>query len=196
MKLPEIVGISGTNGAGKDVLGLLLQERCGYSFHSVSDLLREELTRTGQEITRENLAILSMKWRHESSDTGIMFTKAINVYLAEKDEKGYKGLALVSVRHPGEAARIHEHGGVMVWVDADQRHRYDRLQSANRGRAEDQKTFEEFQAEEYREMHPPADVPVETLNMKGVHEMADIIVENNYPTIEEYHAALIKQFEL
>lgn len=196
MKLPEIVGISGTNGAGKDVLGLLLQERCGYSFHSVSELLREELTRTGKAITRENQAQLSKKWRNESGDDGIMFTKAINAYLGEKEAKGYKGLALVNARHPGEADRIHEHDGIMVWVDADQRLRYDRLQTANRGRHDDDKTFEEFQADEIREMHPPAHAPEGALHMAAVKERADITVENDYSSVDEYRATLIERFEL
>jgi len=196
MKLPEIVGISGTNGAGKDALGLLLAERCGYHFHSVSDLLRDELARTGKEITRENLGALSRQWRQESGDDGIMFTKAIKKYLAEKDAKGYKGLALVNARHPGEAQRVHEFGGAMVWVDADQRLRYDRLQATNRGRAEDQKSFEEFQADEDREMHPPAGAPVGTLNMAAVRDAADIHIENHYASIDDYYDYLIKEFGL
>jgi dephospho-CoA kinase len=196
MKLPEIVGISGTNGAGKDVLGLLLAKRCGYHFHSVSDLLREELTRTGKEITRENLRTLSRQWRQESGDDAIMFTKAIEKYLAEKDEKGYKGLALVNARHPGEAKHVQEHGGVVVWVDGDQRLRYDRLQASNRGRAEDQKTFEEFKSEEEQEMYPPANAPAGTLHMAAVKEIADIIIMNNYATVDEYRNYLIKEFDL
>src|ERR1700756_588787 len=102
MKLPQIVGISGTNGAGKDELGKLLAERCGYYFHSVSDLLRDELRRQGKEVTRENQGALSRQWRNESGDDGIMFTKAIEEYLQDKDEKGYRGVALVNMRHPGE----------------------------------------------------------------------------------------------
>ena len=196
MKLPEIVGISGTNGAGKDVLGLLLAERCGYHFHSVSDLLREELTRTGQEISRENLRTLSKKWRNESGDDGIMFTKAIEKYLAEKQDMEYRGLALVSIRHPAEALRVQEHGGTVIWVDADQKLRYDRLQLANRGRAEDRKTFEEFQAEEDQEMHPPADAPAGTLNMAAVKDVVDVTVINNYQTIDDYRRYLIEAFEL
>lgn len=196
MNLPRIVGISGTNGAGKDELGKLLEERCGYSFHSVSELLRDELTRTGQAINRENQAALSKKWRNESGDNGIMFTKAITVYLAEKDANRHNGLALVSIRHPDEVLRVHEHGGVVVWVDADQRLRYDRLQASGRGRADDQITFERFQSDEYREMHPSADAPDGSLNMKAVHDLADILVENDFPTVDAYRAHLIEKFKL
>ena len=195
MKLPQIVGISGTNGAGKDVLGRLLAERCGYSFHSVSELLREELTRTGQKINRENQSALSKKWRNESGDNGIMFTKAMDVYFAEEVSR-CNGLALVSIRHPDEVLRVHERGGVVVWVDADQRLRYDRLQSGDRGRAEDRISFEQFQSDEYREMHPPADAPVGSLNMIAVRDLSDIFIENNFSSLEAYQQYLIQEFEL
>lgn len=196
MKLPQIVGISGTNGAGKDELGRLLAKRCGYSFHSVSDLLREELSQQGKPHTRENMAALSKQWRNESGDDGIMFTKAIEDYLQEKGQKGYKGLALVNMRHPGEVEAIHKHGGMAVWVDADQQLRYDRIQAAQRGRHEDNQTFEEFQADEYREMHPPADAAPGTLNMAAVREAIDIKIENDFSSVEAYRDFLIEKFEL
>lgn len=196
MKLPKIVGISGTNGAGKDTLGELLAERSGYHFHSVSELLRAELTRQDKAITRENQSALSKQWRNESGDNGIMFTKAIEAYLQEKEEKGYQGLALVNMRHPGEVETIHKYGGVAVWVDADQRRRYERIQSANRDRADDRVTFEQFQAEEHREMYPPADAPSGTLNMAAVRDIADIHINNNFDSIEAYEEYLIKEFEL
>lgn len=196
MKLPEIVGVSGTNGAGKDVLCNLLVERCGYHFHSVSDLLREELRRQGKEINRENTSALSKQWRNETGDDGVMFTKAIARYHAEKAEKGYKGAALVSVRHPGEVASIHAQGGVTIWVDADRRVRYDRVSGGARGRAEDVVPFEQFAADEDREMNPPADAPAGTLNMAAVRDIADIHVDNNFASLEEYKEYLIKEFEL
>lgn len=194
MKLPEIVGIAGTNGAGKDVLGLLLAELENYHFVSASDLLRDELRRTGVPLERANLAALSQRWRQESGDEGILTVKAMDQYEQERDT--YDGLAIVSLRHPEEAQRIKEHGGVIVWVDADQRHRYERLQAGSRGRAEDHLSFEEFQAAEYREMHPDPAAEPGALNMKGVHDLADITIENDFPTIEAYHDYLIERFAL
>jgi len=196
MKLPQIVGISGTNGAGKDELGVLLAERCGYYFHSVSDLLREELTRQGKPHTRENMGALSKQWRNESGDDGVMFTKAIEQYLEQKDKKGYKGVALVNMRHPGEVETIHAHGGMAIWVDADQQLRYERVRAGNRGRIDDQVTFEQFKADEDREMYPPADAPAGTLNMAAVKELADVTIENNFASVDDYRDYLIKEFEL
>lgn len=196
MKLPEIIGLSGLNGAGKDVLGLLLQERSGYHFISVSDLLRAELDRRGKEHNRENMSGLSREWRQESGDEGVMFTKGIEEYLAKKALEGWKGLVIGSIRHPAEAMRVKEHGGVVVWVQGDERQIYDRLQAVKRGRNEDQITFEQFQADIHREMYPPADAPAGTLNMGAVKASADFIIENNFPSVEAYREFLIKEFEL
>ena len=196
MKLPEIVGISGTNGAGKDELGKLLAERQGYSFHSVSELLRDELTKQGMPHTRENLGALSKQWRNESGDDGVMFTKAIEKYEAEKQALGYRGLALVNMRHPGEVEVIHAHQGIAVWVDADQQLRYERIQSVSRGRHEDNVTFVQFQADEERELHPPVDAPHGALNMSAVQAKADIFIENDFSNVEAYREYLIARFEL
>lgn len=196
MKLPQIIGVSGTNGAGKDVLCELLVERCGYHFHSVSDLLRDELRRQGKELSRENMGALSKQWRNETGDDGVMFTKAIQRFHAEKDEKGYKGAALVSVRHPGEVASIHAAGGMTIWVDADRQVRYERIASGARGRVEDMASYEQFVVDEERELNPPADAPAGTLNMAAVRDIADIHITNNFPTLEAYKDYLIKEFEL
>jgi dephospho-CoA kinase len=196
MKLPKIVGIAGTNGAGKDELGRLLAERRGYHFHSVTDLLRAELSRQGKEINRENLAALSKQWRNETGDDGVMFTKAIQAYMAEKDEKGYGGVALASIRHPGEVTAVQNFGGVVVWVDADQQTRYDRVTGNSRGRMEDHVTFEQFKADEDREMYPPADAPAGTLNMAAVRDVADIKITNDFSSVDEYRDYLIKEFDL
>lgn len=72
---------------------------------------------------------------------------------------------------------MHELGGKVVWVDADQRIRYERIRAANRGRgSEDDITFEDFQAHEAAEMQSSGDEA--TLNMTAVKAHADITILN------------------
>lgn len=59
MRLPEIIGISGTNGAGKDTLAALRHEKEGAEHVSLSDILRRELIARGITPERENLMNLS-----------------------------------------------------------------------------------------------------------------------------------------
>ncbi|HEU5121658.1 MAG TPA: hypothetical protein VFT59_02340 [Candidatus Saccharimonadales bacterium] len=197
MKLPEIIGIAGTNGAGKDTLAELRDQYDHCFSMSLSDMLRLELGRRGLSTERANMANLSREWRQESGDDGILAQKAIEHYLSEKSHKTYQGFSVVSLRHPAEAEAVHRYGGVVLWVDGDRRIRYERIQKATRtNRPDDLKTYEEFEAEELREMYPPTDAPAGTLNMAAVKEKADIVIENNFDTLEKYRQFLLDKFEI
>jgi dephospho-CoA kinase len=184
-KKPCIIGLSGTNGSGKDTVGHLLAENHNFFFVSVTDLLRDEARRQELPADRQNLRGISAGWRRESG-LGVLVDKAMAEY--EKVKEQYAGgLIMASMRNPGEADRVHELGGTMVWVDADPRVRYERVQAnaASRGRAEeDQKSFEEFLAEEAAEMHRSGDEA--TLNMAGVKAKADIFIQNNSSDLETF----------
>lgn len=194
MKLPRIIGIAGTNGAGKDTLGELLAERCGYKFRSVSDILRDELTNQGVPHEREHLRNLSTKWAVEHGP-GVLSVKTIEAYVAEEKAEGYKGLAIGSIRRPAEVQAIHEEGGIVLWVDADQKTRYERIRSGARGRVTDMLSYEDWAADEEREMNPTTDDPT-VINMAATKQACDIQVSNNFATQDDYRAYLIKEFEL
>lgn len=190
-----IIGLAGTNGSGKDTVGHLLAENHRFLFVSVTDLLRDEAKRRDLAITRENLRAISAEWRRESG-LGVLVDKAITEY--EKVAKKYPGgLVMASMRNPGEADRIHELGGIMVWVDADPRVRYERVQAnaLARGRAdEDNKTYDEFLAEQEAEMHPSGDEA--TLNIAGVKARADIFIENSGSDVEAFKKEAEKALSL
>lgn len=170
----RLIGIAGTNGAGKDSVGQLLADKHGWLFVPGSDMLRVECRRRGLPVERENLRMISAEWRR-AGGLGVLIDKAVELY--KNSNKEYQGLAVASLRNPGEADRVHELGGAVVWVDADPRVRYDRIQSANRGRGtEDTKTFEEFLAEQEAEMQSSGDAA--TLNMSGVKAKSDQILLN------------------
>jgi dephospho-CoA kinase len=182
----KIIGLSGTNGAGKDTVADMLGERHNFYVGVATNMLRDELEKRGLPTTRENKAKLSAEWRREYGMAAIV-NRAYEYYKAHESE--YEGMIVGSLRHPGEADRIHELAGKMVWVDADPRVRYKRIQdnAHARGRAaEDEKTFEEFLAEEEREMHPIGDEA--TLNIAAVKKRSDIFVDNNGDDIEAFEA--------
>lgn len=195
MKLPRIVGIAGTSGAGKDTLGELLAELSGYKFVSVSDILREELTKQGIPHERENMRALSSQW-HRDFGPGNLSRRTIEAYVEVEESEGHKGLAIGSIRRPSEVKVIQDEGGVVIWVDADRKLRYNRIQSANRGRDEDSATFEDWCKDEDTEMIPPKDDDGSALNMSGVRDIADIQLDNAFGSFEEYRDYLIKEFEL
>lgn len=194
MKLPKIIGIAGTNGAGKDTLGELLVELQNYKFVSVSDILREELTKQGIPHEREHMRALSTKWASEHGPA-VLSVKTIDAYVEEEKREGYSGLAIGSIRRVAEAKAVHAEGGVVIWVDADRRTRYDRLQKSNRGRDEDQQSYEEWSKQEDLEMHPIGGDP-NALNMAALRDVVDIKVDNNFASQQEYREFLLDHFDL
>ena len=194
MKLPEIIGISGTNGAGKDTLAALRYEREGAEHVSLSDILRRELTMLGVPLERENLMNLSRQWRDESGDYGILATRTIQRYLGDKAVTStLNGLSIVSVRHPDEARRIKEANGKIFWVDADPKLRYERIQSGGRNRIDDRKSFEEFIDEEQREISPIDSDPA-SVNLGEVSRIADVKIENNFDDESAYIDFLLDRY--
>lgn len=185
----KIIGLSGTNGAGKDTVAQVLRDEYGWLFADVTQMLGDELTRRGLSHERANKAALSAEWRREFG-MGVIVDKAIKLF----EQGNYPGVIVGSLRHPSEADRVHELGGTVVWVDADPRVRYDRITSNDRGRVEDRKTFDEFMAEQQREMTPTGDAA--TLNMSAVKERADVYLENNGDDIETFKAEIRSRIAL
>jgi dephospho-CoA kinase len=180
----QIIGLSGTNGSGKDTVGLLLAKKYNFLFISVTDMLREECRVRNLPIERENLRTISAEWRRESG-LGVLVDKALEVF--NRSQESYAGLVMASIRNPGEVDRIHELRGLLIWVDADPQVRYERITGSNRGRGEeDVKTFDEFRAEEAAEMNQSGDAA--TLNMSAVRELADVVLLNE-TTVEDLQQA-------
>src|SRR5579884_261717 len=151
MQAYKLVGLSGTNGAGKDAVGLLLCQKHRVLFISVTVVLRDELRRRGEPIARVHLRALSAEWRREFG-LAVLVDRAVQQFEAVRSQ--YEGLVIASLRNTYEADRVHELGGTMLWVDADPKIRYERIRSnaaeRNRG-GEDDVTFEQFLAQEEAE---------------------------------------------
>jgi dephospho-CoA kinase len=177
----KLIGLGGTNGSGKDLLGESLQELNNYLFVSVTDILRDEAKKRGQPIERSVLREISAEWRRESG-LGVLIDKAVKMF-KQTDNGKHDGLVIASLRNPGEADSVHELDGIVVWVDADPKVRYDRLTARQRS-SEDNKTYEEFVAEEQAEMSHSGDEA--TLNSGGVKAKADIFIENNGNDLSEF----------
>jgi shikimate kinase len=190
----KIIGLSGTNGAGKDQVGAILAERFGYMFITVTESLRAEARARSQPVEREFLRAISSEWRSQYG-LGVLVDKAMTVYQAAP--KTYRGVVMASLRNPGEADRIHELGGTVVWIDADPQVRYNRIQNnadlRNR-KEEDNKTFQQFQDEELAEMHASGDAT--TLHMLGVKKLSDVFITNDGDSLEVLTNLLAETLQL
>lgn len=183
-KKHEIIGVTGTNGSGKDTIGELLAANQNYLFISGSDMLREELKRRNLSTERINTRTLSAEWRRQYG-LGVLIQKALDIY--EQNKAKYNGLVIASLRNSGEAEELISLNGTLVWVDADSKLRYDRV--TKRSREDDKKTYEQFLSDESDEMHSSGDKA--TLDTANLKEKAHIIIENNGNDKQEFY----KNFE-
>jgi dephospho-CoA kinase len=190
----KIIGIGGTNGSGKDTLSDILAGDYGWLFISSSrDLIIPELKKRNLPIEREQMAALTAEWRRQVG-TGAVVNKAVEKFQAASKQRKLNGLVISSLRHPWEADRIHELGGQIIWVDADPKVRYERIYNRGQG-LKDQKTFQQFLAEEQAEMdHQGGDEA--TLSTMGVKDRADILIANDSNNIEDFKKAAQKALNM
>ncbi|MBA3789257.1 AAA family ATPase [Patescibacteria group bacterium] len=173
-----IIGITGTNGAGKGtVVEYLVQEK-GFKHYSAREFILEETLRRGAPKNRDSLRDVANELRkmHGPAYVGEQL-------LARAKEAG-GGALIESIRTVGEADFLKSHGVLIGAVDADRQIRYERV--VIRGSMTDKVSFEEFCTQEDREM---ASIEPWDMNIFGVMKIADFTLLNN-GTIEELHAQI------
>lgn len=141
-----IIGITGTNGAGKGTAVEYLVERKGFTHYSVREFLIEEIEKRGMVVDRSSMRAVANDLRatHEPSYIiGLLYQRAV--------DGGVKNAVIESVRNSGEAEFLKSHGALLWAVDADREIRYERIQK--RASETDRITFDEFVVQEEREWH-------------------------------------------
>lgn len=176
-----VIGIGGTNGSGKDSTGHVLQARAGFKFVSITDILRHEATKRGLPIERDVLREISREWR-EARGGGVLVDETVAHYEKNYQKDYPAGVVISSLRNHAEPDAVHAYGGTVIWIDADPKLRYDRIQKNRDERgdsraAEDNKTFEQFLAEENTEMYGYSDDP-NSLKTVDVKNKSDLTIFN------------------
>lgn len=174
---PMIIGLTGTNGAGKTVVSDYLRSR-GFEFHSLSDAIRAEIRERGEEITRSRLIEVGNELR-EKHGAGVLAERILAV--VESDHN----YVIDSIRNPHEVEVLRRRPDFrLLALEADARLRFER--SRLRGRENAPETLEQFLAEEARELG--SDNPAGQ-QLVATRKLADLCVTNN-GTIEELHRRL------
>jgi dephospho-CoA kinase len=135
-----IIGLTGKNASGKGEVANYLMKN-GFSYFSLSDIIREEAKRKGIEETRTNLIEIGNNLRKKHG-CGVL-AKLANRQL--KDE-----CIIDSIRNPAEIVELRKSSDfVLIGVDAPIDIRFERAR--RRGRNENALTLEEFKEMEERE---------------------------------------------
>ena len=164
--LHQIIGLSGRNSAGKDTLAEYLTENFGYTHVSTGDMVRGEAMKLYGNIERETLQKVGPAYKAEHG-AGVFVKLAL---------KQPRPIIVSGIRSMGEFNVIKNAGGVMVFVDADPKLRYERMKKRARD-AEASKGFEEFMKLDEAEKNAgaaDADFRVDEIN-----EKADIQIDNS-----------------
>jgi dCMP deaminase len=164
-----IIGVTGFFCSGKDTMAQLLQAK-GFAHVSLSDIIRQELTRRRRRITIPSLTEVGNELRRLHG-AGVLAERA----LARMDFT--RNWVVTSIRHPAEALALRVRPDfVLVFVDASRRVRFER--SLARAREGDPKTFEAFKAWETRQMDPHKGDPAAQA-MAACRDLADERLRND-----------------
>jgi len=171
-----IIGVTGTDGAGKGAVAEYLVAQKGYTHISARELIVEGIERRGLSVSRENMRIVANEMRQNNGNDVIV------VRAFEKIEENAIARAVIeSVRTTAEVITLKADGGILLAVDADQKLRYERIIA--RKSASDSVTFEKFQEQEAIEMNDP---DPNGMQKAKVMEMADYTIMNE-GTLEDLH---------
>ena len=177
MKLPNLIGVSGTFGSGKDSLARILVNEYGYTEVSTSDLVREVAMRERGSIERPVLAEVATMCR-EKYGAG---------YFVEVGLDKPRPLVITGIRSLGEMKALKQADGIMVYIDAPIEERYRRMIGRARD-AEAQVSLEEFRQREEQEMYS-GDSDAD-FNIREIGKQADVKIVND-GTFEEFRGRVI-----
>lgn len=174
-----LIGITGTDGAGKGTVVEYLVKQRGYLHFSSRGLITRELLQKGLPTDRPHLRQMANELRAQHGDDYL-----IKAALSEVRESALEHLIIESIRTTAEVETLKRTGGILLAVDADVAVRFARIQG--RGSASDHVTFEEFVAQEQLEMNDP---DPHGMQKAKVMAMTDYTILNN-GSVEELHSVI------
>lgn len=166
-----IIGVVGGACCGKDTVADLIVQRFGFKKVSTSEIVRQELTASGKDGTRENQLIFANRRRKKYG--GNYFVKEALIWASQNYPDS--DLIISDIYCVAEVNHLRSIGGQIIAVDcSDIQKRFQRLKSRSSGRR-DQMTFDEFESRVNAENSGSDDGP----NVQKVTKLSNITILND-----------------
>ncbi|HMA78155.1 MAG TPA: AAA family ATPase [Candidatus Paceibacterota bacterium] len=163
-----IIGITGTDGAGKGTAVEYLKTK-GFTHYSAREFIVAEIERQALPVTRNQMRLTANQMRAEHGNEYV-----IKQAYEQAAAAGITNAVIESVRAAAEAKYLKSQGGILLAVDANPELRYERVQA--RRSASDQVTYEQFLEQEALEKNDP---DPNGMQKAIVMEMADYTIMND-----------------
>ncbi|MEI7719596.1 MAG: AAA family ATPase [bacterium] len=163
-----IIGITGTNGAGKGTIVEYLINTKKFAHYAVRAFLTEELKKKDLAVDRSAMRDIANELRREHGPSYVVEA------LLEKAGHETGDVVVESIRTVGEAELLKSKGALLWAVDAEREERYQRV--LKRWSETDKVSFEQFCEYEDREMQS---TEAWDMNVFAVMGMADHVFTNN-----------------
>ena len=185
-----ILGLCGENCSGKGTVADYLIKR-GFYYFSLSDIIREELAKSGIEPTRDNMVKKGNELR-ETLGPSILAKRAI-----EKLEKD-RNYVIDSIRNPFEVEELKKVPNFsLIYVSATPEIRFARMKSrAREGDAKDFKEFLRLESLEQKNANSKHQNIEQTVKLATLKITNEGNLQNLFDKIDETLATVSKEFKL
>ena len=163
-----LIGITGTDGAGKGTVVNYLVNQKGFVHYSGRVWFLEVIKEQGIEPTRENMRLVANELRKTFGNDCV-----VREYVKRAKRAGNTNYIIESIRATAEVKAIKENGGILLAIDAPPELRYERITA--RGSSSDHISFAEFIKHEELEMQDP---DPHGMQKAKVMAMADYTISN------------------
>jgi len=187
----KLIGVGGLPRSGKDSLAELFIQ-FGYFGISLGDLVRG-FARERHKDTPDPISVANMtetsNWLRERQGVDVFLQEALHQFNEHRSNgKKDKGLVLWSIRVPLEVDWILNHGGELIWIDANDAVRHQRhLKHLREG--ELPISLQEFKKQEALQWQPQPGLAKEAqMDISYVKSRATKLLTNNGDDIEAFKA--------